>query len=388
MNGAMRLPMPIAADRSALQMVSLVKASGELELSVASFSVPRPGPDEVLLRVEAAPINPSDLNLLLAGAEASKLEASGTAERPVLTGKVPSTASLKLRLGQVVPAGNEGAGTVVEAGSSPAAQALLGKTVSVAPGGGMYAEYRVVRAEQCLPLHAGATAIDGASAYINPLTALGFMETLRRERHSALVNTAAASNLGQMLVRICLKDGIPLVNIVRSAAQVVRLREIGATHVCDSSAPTFLADLTEAIAATGATLAFDCIGGGRIGGQILSCMEAALNRKATAYSRYGSSTHKQLYIYGGLDTSPTEFVRSFGLAWGMGGWLVTPFLLTLEPERVAALKQRIATELTTTFASPHAQRVSLTEALQLSAVQHYAKRATGAKYLITPNQAG
>jgi len=377
--------MPVDTGRSALQIVSLVKANGELELSVASFAVPQPGPDEVLLRVEAAPINPSDLVLLLAGADATKLEASGTAERPLLTGKVPSTASLTLRLGHAVPVGNEGAGTVIEAGSSPAAQALVGKTVSVAPGSGMYAQYRVVRAEQCLPLNAGASAIDGASACINPLTALGFVETMRRERHTAIVNTAAASNLGQMLVRICLKDGIPLVNIVRSAEQVAKLREIGATHVCDSSAPTFLADLTEAIAATGATIAFDCLGGGKLGGQILSCMEAAINRKVTAYSRYGSATHKQLYIYGGLDTSPTEFVRNFGLAWSIGGWLVTPLLLTLEPARVAALKQRIATELTTTFASPHTQRVSLTEALQLKALHHYTKKATGAKYLITPN---
>lgn len=377
--------MPVDTVRSALQIVSLVKANGELELSVASFAVPQPGPDEVLLRVEAAPINPSDLVLLLAGADATKLEVSGTAERPILTGKVPSTASLTLRLGQAVPVGNEGAGTVIEAGSSPAAQALVGKTVSVSPGSGMYAQYRVVRAEQCLPLNAGATAIDGASACINPLTALGFVETMRRERHTAIVNTAAASNLGQMLVRICLKDGIPLVNIVRSAEQVAKLRAIGATHVCDSSAPTFVADLTEAIAATGATIAFDCLGGGKIGGQILSCMEAAINRKATAYSRYGSATHKQLYIYGGLDTSPTEFVRNFGLAWSIGGWLVTPLLLTLEPARVAALKQRIATELTTTFASPHTQRVSLTEALQLNALHHYTKKATGAKYLITPN---
>lgn len=380
--------MPIAADRSALQIVSLVKDSGEIELSLASFTVPKPGPDEVLVQVEAAPINPSDLILLLAGADPSLLVSSGTAERPVLTGKVASTVSLKLRLGQAVAAGNEGAGTVVEAGTSPAAQALLGKLVSVAPGGGMYAEYRIVRAEQCLPLNAGASAIDAASAWINPLTALGFVETLRRERHSALVNTAAASNLGQMLVRICLKDGIPLVNVVRNGEQVSLLRELGATYVCDSSAPTFIADLTEAIAATGATLAFDAIGGGKIGGQILSAMEVAINRKATAYSRYGSSTHKQLYIYGGLDTSPTEFVRSFGLAWGIGGWLVTPFLLALEPIRVAALKQRIADELTTTFASPHTQRVSLAEALQLNTVKAYAKKATGAKYLIVPSRAG
>jgi NADPH2:quinone reductase len=248
----------------------------------------------------------------------------------------------------------------------------------------MYAEYRVLRAELCLVLNEGATAVQGASAWVNPLTALGFVETMRREGHSALVNTAAASNLGQMLVRICVKDGIPLVNIVRSAEQVALLKGIGARHVCDSSAATFLADLSEALAETGATLAFDAIGGGKIGGQILACMEAAINRKATSYSRYGSATHKQLYIYGGLDTGPTEFVRSFGLAWGMGGWLVTPFLQKLEPTTVLAFKARIAAELTTTFASAHSERVSLAGALQLSAVRSYAKKATGAKYLITP----
>jgi NADPH2:quinone reductase len=235
-----------------------------------------------------------------------------------------------------------------------------------------------------LLLNDGASAIDGASACINPLTALGFVETMRREGHTALVNTAAASNLGQMLVRICLKDGISLLNIVRSAEQVALLKGLGATHVCDSSAPSFLAELTEALATTGATIAFDAIGGGKLGGQILSCMEAAINRKATSYSRYGSATHKQLYIYGGLDSGPTELVRSFGLAWGMGGWLVTPFLQKLEPARVAALRQRIAAELTTTFASAHTEQVSLAGALQLSAVRGYAKKATGAKYLITP----
>ena len=373
------------SDRSSLQIVSLVKASGELELSLATQTVPRPGPDEVVLRVEAAPINPSDLMLLLAGADPTKLEDGGTATRPVLTGKVSHTASLAQRLGQALPVGNEGAGTVVEAGASPAAQALLGKVVSVAPGFGMYAQYRVLRAELCLVLNEGATAIEGASAWINPLTALGFVETMRREGHTALVNTAAASNLGQMLVRICSKDGIPLVNIVRSAEQVALLKGIGAMHVCDSSMPTFLSDLTEALVATGATIAFDALGGGKIGGQILASMEGALNRKATAYSRYGSATHKQLYLYGGLDTSPTEFVRSFGLAWSMGGWLVTPFMQKLDPARVAALKQRIADELTTTFASAHTQRVSLAEALQSSVVHGYAKKATGAKCLITPN---
>jgi NADPH2:quinone reductase len=372
------------SDRSALQIVSLVEASGELRLSLASVTVPRPGPEEVVLRVGAAPINPSDLILLLAGADANQLEASGTAERPVLTGKVRSTAGLTQRLGQALAVGNEGAGTVVEAGSSAAAQALLGKTVSVAPGSGMYAEYRVVHAGLCLELRDGTSAIEGASAWINPLTALGFVETMRREGHTALVNTAAASNLGQMLVRICLKDGIPLLNIVRSAAQVALLKELGATHICDSSSPTFIADLTEALATTGATIAFDAIGGGKLGGQILGCMEAAINRKATSYSRYGSATHKQLYIYGGLDLGPTELVRNFGLAWSIGGWLVTPFLQKLEPAKVTALKQRVAAELTTTFASAHTEHVSLAGALQLSALRGYAKKATGAKYLITP----
>ncbi|HEY1534344.1 MAG TPA: zinc-binding dehydrogenase [Polyangiaceae bacterium] len=372
------------SDRSALQLVSLVKPSGELQLSLASVAVARPGPDEVVLRVGAAAINPSDLLLLLAGADPNQLAASGSAERPVLTGKVPSTASLTQRLGHALPVGNEGAGTVVEAGASATAQALLGRTVAVAPGGGMYAEYRVLRAELCLVLNEGTSAVQGASAWINPLTALGFVETMRREGHTALANTAAASNLGQMLVRICVKDGIPLVNIVRSAEQVALLKALGATHVCNSSAPTFLAELTEALATTGATIAFDAIGGGKLGGQILACMEAAINRKATSYSRYGSATHKQLYIYGGLDMAPTEIVRSFGLAWGIGGWLVTPFLQKLEPAKVVALKQRIAGELTTTFASAHTEQLSLTEALQLSAVRDYARRATGTKYLITP----
>ncbi len=372
-------------DRSSLQLVSLVGPSGELELSLSTTVVPRPGPGEVVLRVEAAPINPSDLILLFAGADPSTLVASGTQDKPLLAGKVPSTAPLAQRLGQALAVGNEGAGTVVEAGSSPAAQALLGKLVAVAPGSGMYAQHRLLRADQCLQLNDGTTAVEGASACINPLTALGFVETMRREGHSALANTAAASNLGQMLVRLCLKDGIPLLNIVRSREQVELLAALGATHICDSSSPSFLADLSDAFAATGATLAFDAVGGGKLAGQLLGCMESAINRKATAYSRYGSATHKQVYIYGGLDTRPTELVRSFGLAWGLGGWLVTPFLMTLEPSRVAELKQRIANELTTTFASAHTQQVSLAEALRPNVVSAYTKRATGSKYLILPD---
>jgi NADPH2:quinone reductase len=375
------------SDRSSLQLFSLVTADGRLEISLKRVPVPRPGPDEVVLRVDAAPINPSDLILLLAGAQPSTLVHGGEGEQSVLTGKLASVASLAARVGHPMPVGNEGAGTVVEAGSSPAAQALLGKTVAAATGSAMYAQYRVLHASLCLVLNSGSTAVDGASACINPLTALGFVETMRREGHSALANTAAASNLGQMLVRLCAKDGIPLVSIVRSEQQAKLLRALGATHVCNSNAPTFLADLTEAFAVTGATIAFDAIGGGRLPGQLLACMESALNRKASAYSRYGSSTHKQVYIYGGLDTGPTELVRSFGLAWGLGGWLMTPFMQSLEAAKVGALRRRIADELTTTFASPHTKQVSLAEALQLPVVAGYARRATGEKYLIVPNAA-
>lgn len=142
----------------------------------------------------------------------------------------------------------------------------------------------------------------------------------------------------------------------------------------------------EAIAATGATLAFDATGGGKLAGQILSCMEAALNRNAAEYSRYGSTTHKQVYIYGGLDTGPTEFNRNFGMAWGMGGWLLFPFLQKIGPAAAQALKQRVAAQLKTTFASRYAGEVSLAQALQLERIAVYGKRATGAKYLINPNQ--
>ena len=250
----------------------------------------------------------------------------------------------------------------------------------------MYAQYRSLPAAQCLALHEGVTPAEGASAFVNPLTALGMVETMRREGHSALVHTAAASNLGQMLNRICQKDGIALVNIVRKPEQVAVLKAIGATHVCDASAPTFMLDLTDALVATGATLAFDATGGGRLAGQILGAMEAALNRTATEYSRYGSPTHKQVYLYGGLDTRPTEFVRNFGMAWGMGGWLLFPFLQKIGPAAALVLKQRVAAELKTTFASRYAGELSLAEALQPEWIAVYGQRATGAKYLINPNK--
>jgi NADPH2:quinone reductase len=371
-----------------LQLRSLINADGELEISLHEVLTPEPAADDVIVRIEATPINPSDIGLLFGAADMATARVSGTPARPVVTAQVPERAmkSMAARVGQSLPVGNEGAGTVVAAGASPAAQVLLGKTVAVL-GGAMYAQHRAIRADQCLVLPDGASAADGASCFVNPLTALGMVETMRREGHKALVHTAAASNLGQMLNRICLKDGIGLANIVRKPEQAALLKAQGAQHVCDASAPSFLADLTEALVQTGATIAFDATGGGRLAGQILGCMEAALNRTATEYSRYGSTTHKQVYIYGGLDTGPTEIIRNFGFAWGMGGWLLFPFLQKIGPEAVQALKARVAAELKTTFASSYTKEISLAEALQLDAIAVYGQRATGTKFLINPNRA-
>jgi NADPH2:quinone reductase len=373
---------------TALQLRSLIKSSGELEISLASVPVPVPGENEVLLRVEASPLNPSDQGLLFGAADLSTARASGTAERPVITARVPEAAMRAMagRMDQSMPVGNEGAGLVVAAGSSPAAQALLGKRVA-ALGGAMYSQYRNVPVAACLVLPADATSVDGASCFVNPLTALGMVETMKHEGHTALVHTAAASNLGQMLLRICQLDGVKLVNIVRRPEQAALLRGLGATHVCDQSSPDFLAELTNALADTGATLAFDATGGGKLAGQILGCMEAAINRSAKEYSRYGSTTHKQVYLYGGLDTSPTEFNRNFGMAWGIGGWLVFPYLQKLGPGAQQRLKARVAAELKTTFKSHYAKQVSLPEALSLEMIAAYGKRATGEKYLICPNPA-
>jgi len=303
-----------------LQIRSLVSRDGQLTLSLAEEAIAQPAAHEVVVRVEAAPMNPSDLGLLFGAADLRTAKASGTASRPVVSADIPEAAlkSMAGRLDQSMQVGNEGAGVVVAAGAAPEAQALLGKTVAVL-GGAMYTQYRTIAAAQCMALAEGQTPAEGASAFVNPLTALGMVETMRREGHKALVHTAAASNLGQMLNRICLKDGIALVNIVRKKEQEDILRGLGATYVCNASSPTFMQDLTDALVATGATLAFDAIGGGKLAGQILTCMEAALNKTATEYSRYGSSTHKQVYIYGGLDRGPTELHRGFGMTWGMGG---------------------------------------------------------------------
>ena len=370
-----------------LQLRSLVRSSGELELSLAEIPVPQPGPDEVLVRVEATPINPSDLGLLFGAADLSTARQSGTAERPVVTASIPAglMKAMAGRVDQSLPVGNEGAGVVVAAGASDPAQQLLGKTVAVLAGE-MYSQFRCVKVAQCLPLPPGTTAAEGAACFVNPLTALGMVETMHREGHTALVHTAAASNLGQMLNRLCLEDGVGLVNVVRSEQQEQLLREQGAKHVCNSTAATFLKDLTEAIVATGATLAFDAIGGGALAGQILGCMESALMRSAGEYQRYGSTTHKQVYIYGMLDTGPTLLKRNFGAAWGVGGWLLMPFLQKIGPEAAQKLRLRVVAELKTTFASHYTKEVSLAEALHLDEIAVYGRRATGEKYLINPNK--
>ncbi len=369
-----------------LQLRSLVSSNGTLELSLVEVPTPEPGPDEVVVRVEGSPINPSDLGLLLGSADLASVKSTGVGNSAVVTANVPADVlrGLKARLDDSMPVGNEGGGVVVAAGTSDAAQALLGRTVGLL-GGAMYSQYRCVKVAQCLALPAGVTSRQGASCFVNPLTALGMTETMRSEGHTALVHTAAASNLGQMLNRICVADGIALVNIVRKPEQAELLRAQGATHVVDSNSPTFMDDLISALTITGATIAFDAIGGGSLGGQILTAMEAAANATATEYSRYGSNKFKQLYIYGGLDRRPTELNRSFGYSWSVGGWLLTPFMQKLGAEGTQKLRDRVAAEITTTFASHYTNEISLVDALNLDVLNSYARMRTGEKYLINPS---
>ncbi|MBS0337903.1 MAG: zinc-binding dehydrogenase [Proteobacteria bacterium] len=370
-----------------LQLQSLVTQAGGLRVSLERVPVPAPKADEVIVRIEGTPLNPSDQGLLFGAADMGTARQSGTPEMPVITAAIPPERmpGMAGRVDQPMPVGNEGAGVVVAAGESAEAQALLGKTVAVL-GGAMYTQYRSMKAKVCLALPAGTTAAEGASCFVNPLTSQGMVETMRMEGHKALVHTAAASNLGQMLNRICIADRVGLVNVVRSRAQADLLRGQGATYVCDTSAPTFLEDLTEALVATGATLAFDAVGGGPLAGQILGCMETAANRTAKEYSRYGSAVHKQVYIYGNLDTGPSTLTRGYGMAWGVGAWYLTPFLQKIGRDGQQKLRARVAAELKTTFASHYTKEISLAEALTLKEIAAYNKRSTGEKYLINPNK--
>lgn len=369
-----------------LVMVTLVRPEGQLEVFLERRPMPEPKPHEVLVKVLAAPINPSDIILLFGGADLQNARSTTCNGLPSITADISASGmrALASRAGEALLIGNECSGVVVGAGAASEAQALLGKTVALL-GGEMYAEYRCLPFQAALELPDGTDPVDGASCFVNPLTSLAFTETMRLEGHSAIIHTAAASNLGQMLVRICAKDQIPLVNIVRSDSQGELLKGIGAAHVVNSSDADFRDRLVDAIAETGATLAFDAIGGGKIGGQILAAMEVAAVKRMTTYSRYGSDTFKQLYIYGVLDQGPTEFNRSFGFSWAMSGFLLTPFLAKVGPQVVAQMRQRVVDELTTTFKSNYSHEVSLADALVLETARGYNAKRTGEKYLIRPH---
>ena len=371
------------------QMLSTVNSNGELRLALTQVDMPTPGPDEVVIKIEATPINPSDLGVMFGWSTTTDASTSGSGKDSVLTAPVSPQGMqiMKARIDQSLPVGNEGAGTVVAAGDSELATSLMGKVVAVM-GGGMYAEYRCVKANMCLPLLPGNTAKDGASSFINPLTALSMLETMRMEGHTALVHTAAASNLGQMLNRICIADGVELVNIVRKEEQAEILRGLGAKYIVNSSSDDFMSELTNAIHATGATLAFDATGGGTLASNILSAMEAAAARTPGAYSIYGSIKHKQVYLYGGLNTSETTLTRGYGMAWGVGGWLLPSFMARVGMKVVMGLQARVAKELTTTFASHYTNEVSLEEALQAETVGNYIAKATGEKFVICPQKKG
>ena len=377
----------MSSDSTYLQMFSTLTAEGELRLELKEQPMPIPGENEVLIRIEATPINPSDHGVMFGWASMASAISSGSGADTVLSAPVSEQgmAVMKARIGQSLAVGNEGAGTVVATGTSELAKSLDGKVVA-AMGGGMYGQYRCVDASVCLPLLEGHTAKDGASSFVNPLTALCMIETMNLEGHTALVHTAAASNLGQMLNRICLDGGVDLVNIVRKDEQETLLREMGAKYVVNSSKDTFMADLTDAIHATGATLAFDATGGGTLASTILSAMEAAAARTPGAYSIYGSVKHKQVYLYGGLDTSPTTLNRGYGMAWGVGGWLLPNFLARVGQEVGNRLRTRVATEMKTTFASHYTNEISLAEALDADIVAQYNSKSTGKKFLVCPQK--
>jgi NADPH:quinone reductase-like Zn-dependent oxidoreductase len=370
----------------ALELRSTLSDDGIVTLAVRPTDVPAPGDDQVVVRVEAAPINPSDLGMLFAAGDVDASLAAGDGMYPAVALPVSAAvlAAQRARLGKAMPVGNEGGGVVVAAGASPAAQALLGSVVGFLSGNA-YAQYRTLHVSQCLAMADGTDPADAAAAFVNPLTALGMVETMRSEGHTALVHTVGASNLGLMLNRICIDDAVDLVSIVRRPEHVDLLRAEGAVHVVDSSAETFIDDLTGALRETGATIAFDAIGGGELAGTLLSCMETVAGEQAGEFSRYGSNTHKQVYIYGGLDRSPTTLRRDFGMSWGIGGWLLTPFLTKLGQEGSDRLRQRVADEITTTFASTYGTRLSLTDAVDPEQVRRYAKMATGDKALVTPH---
>lgn len=370
-----------------LQLKSRVNDNATLDLLLEETETPPLGEGDILVQMQAAPINPSDLGVMFGPADVEAATSSGSGADTLLSLPISERTLARFgpRIGKAVPTGNEGAGLVIEAGSSDAAQALMGRTVAMF-GGAMYQQYRVMPAASCLPLPDGVTAREGASSVVNPMTALSMIETMRLEGHSALVHTAAASNLGQMLNKVCQADGIDLVNIVRKPEQEELLKGIGAKHIVNSSAPDFKSDLADALVATGATLAFDATGGGSLASDILGCMETALNRTSDRYNHYGSVSHKQVYLYGSLDMSPTQLDRAYGMAWGVGGWLLPNFLQRIGGAKMVELQMRVAREIKTTFASHYTEELSLSGALDAQTAKRYSAKVTGEKYLLRPDQ--
>ncbi|WP_336335695.1 zinc-binding dehydrogenase [Pseudomonas putida] len=368
------------------ELRSTINQDGKLTLSLEHIELQPPGDDELIVRVEAAPINPSDSGLLLGPADLGTMRVGAHAAAPRLELSVPAArlAAVRGRIGQSLAVGNEGAGTVVAAGKKVAA--FEGKRVGMF-GGGMYADYRKIHADDVVVLPEGVSTSDGAAMFINPLTALGFVETARREGHKAIVHTPGASSLGLMLQRICLADGIPLVSIVRSAEQVALLQDIGARHVLNSQDQDFAERLVEAIAETGATIAFDAIGGGSLGSDILLAMERVAMRQVSQYTRYGSEVFKQLYLYGSLDTAPMALDRApLGYAWSVSAWLLFSYLRKADPALVRRLRQRVLSELTSTFANHYTQTLGLAQVLQPDVLRALERKATGEKFIIDPRR--
>ena len=362
------------------QIFTTLEADGTLTVEVAESTFPEPKGSQVLVRMEAAPINPSDLALLFSAADLENAEYSPG--KIVAKMPEPFLSGSKGRHGQRMPVGNEGSGTVVAAGENPAAQALIGQPVACVPGSA-FSQYAIAEAAMCLPL-GDVSSEDGASAFVNPMTALGFVETARMEGHKAIVHSAAASNLGQMLNKICQEDGMDLVNIVRKQEQVDILKDIGATHIVNSSDDDFMKRLRSAIDTTDAYLGFDPIGGGDTVDTIFKAMEQVAVSKMSEFSRYGSDQPKKMYIYGRLDLGPTILTPSYGFGFTLSGWLLTPFLQKAGMETVMRMRKRVLDNLTTTFASSYKSKVTLEQMLEKDAAMDYRLMRTGEKYLVTP----
>lgn len=360
------------------QLTTQLDADGTLTLQLNDKTWEAPKAGQVLIKVEATPINPSDLGLLFASADTD----NAVYTPGKIVAKMPdnATRAMKARHGIPMPAGNEAAGIVVAAGEG--AEHLLGKRIACVPGTA-YATYALADTQMAFAVDDSVTAEQAASSFVNPMTALGFVETMKTEGFTGIVHAAAASNLGQMLVKICQEDNVPLVNVVRSDAQVKLLKDLGATHVLNMTDADYMPKLIDAIAETKAMIGFDPIGGGTVASQFLSAMEAAASRGA-AFSRYGSSEAKKVCIYGALDLGPTILNRAFGLTWDLSGWLLTPFMMKAGPEVVGRMRARVMKDLTTTFASHYKAHVTLEGMLTKEAVSEYNARRTGEKYLVTP----